>query len=110
MAHITNQDVLNILSESLIDANNYLMETTPDRFNRTVLNQIQNEIEIGKKEAQRRRYREPESRTYVHYAKFPLAIYEAIPADFRLELEALDITLYRKENMDTAMISIVYHF
>ena len=110
MAQITNQDVLNALSESLENANSYLMETAPDRFNRNLLNILQQEIELGKKAAQRHRYRDPDSRTYVYYADFPMAIYEAIPADFRLELEARNITLYRKEGIKTAIISIVYHF
>lgn len=107
---ITNQDIIRTLDADMTAANESLMETAPDRFNRTVLNLIQKEIKIGKAAAERDRHKDPDSRLYVHYAPFPLAVYEELSPSFMKELEVLDINLYRKENLTHAMIQIVYRF
>lgn len=110
MAHITNKDILNTLTEDMNQANQFLMETAPDRFNRNLLNKIQREIEIGKAAAQRHQHTDPDSRIYVHYSQFPLAIYQAMSADLLKELQDLNIVIYRKDNLNTAGIKIVFHF
>ena len=110
MALITNKDVLNTLAEDMNRANQVLTEAAPYRFNRNLLNMIQREIEIGKTAAQRNRHNDPDARLYVHYSQFPLAIYEAMSADFLKELQDLNITIFHKENLNTAGIKIVFHF
>ena len=110
MAHITNQDIINTLGADMTAANHSLMENAPDRFNRYVLNLLQAEIKTGKEIAQRERHKDPDSRLYVHYGKFPLAVYEGLTPSFLKELGALEIYIYRKENLNTANVRIVFRF
>ena len=110
MAQITTQDIIRTLEADMAAANDSLLETAPDRFNRTVMNLIQKEIKIGKEIAQREQHKEPDSRMYVHYGRIPLAIYKELSPSFLKELELIDIYLYRKDNLDTAMIKIVFRF
>lgn len=110
MAQITNQEVINTLAADMTAANNALMENAPDRFNRYVMNLLQAEIKTGKEIAQRERHKTPDSRLYVHYGQFPLAVYEGLTPSFLKELEVLDIYIYRKECMNTASVRIVFHF
>ena len=107
---ITTQDIIRTLDADMTAANNALLENAPDRFNRYVLNLIQAEIKIGKEIAQRERHKNPSSRLYVHYGKFPLAVYEGLSPAFLKELEILGIYIYRKENMNTSGIKITFHF
>ena len=107
---ITTQDIIKTLDADMTAANEALLENSPDRFNRYVLNLLQAEIKTGKEIAQRKRNKDPESRLYVHYSKFPLAVYEGLTPEFLKELELLDIFIYRKENLNTAGIRIVFRF
>lgn len=110
MALFTENDIIRTLDADMTAANEALLEGAPDRFNRSVMNQIQREIKIGKDIAQRERHKAPSSRIYVHYGQFPLELYEGLSSSFLKELESLDIKIYRKENRNTAGIQIVYRF
>lgn len=90
---ITTQDIIRTLDADMTAANDALMEGAPDRFNRSVMNQIQREIKIGKDIAQRERHKDPSSRIYVHYGQFPLELYNGLTPSFLKELEVLDITI-----------------
>lgn len=110
MAQITTQDIFDTVSREMAKANSILLETAPDRFNRNVLNLLQEEIRIGKEMALRDRHKNPDDRIYVYYGQFPLAVFEGMTPDFLEELKKRDITLYLKGNPTTANIRIVYRF
>ena len=110
MAQFTTQDIINTLQADMHAANEALLESSPDRFNRYVANLIQQEIKTGKEITLRERGKNPSSRMYVHHGRFPLEVYEGLTPSFLKELERMDIRIYRKDNMNTAGIQIVFRF
>lgn len=107
---IDTLDVLNSVHHSMDEANRYLTESPSDRFNRTVLKMIQDEIGNAKQAASHWKYMNPGSHSYTHTAHFPMVIYNELPENFLIQLESTSDICIFAENDDRAIIKIVLHF
>lgn len=107
---INTLDVITAVHHSLADANCYLTESPSDRFNRTVLEMIQQEIENSKQAASHWKYMNPSTHAYTHTAEFPMAIYNELSEEFLIQLEETSgISIYA-ESEKRAIIRIILHF
>lgn len=107
---INTLDVLNEVHRSMSEANHYLKESPSDRFNRTVLEMIQAEIESAKLAASHWKYMNPGSHMYTHTGSFSMAIYNELSENFLTQLEVVTgISIYSESNQ-RATIKIIFHF
>lgn len=107
---LENFDIIPEILCSMGEANSYLREEPLVRFNRTVLEMIQREIETGKLAASHWKYMHIGANAYIHTATFPFAIYKELPEDFLNQLEiSTDVSIYA-ESENRAIIRIIYHF
>lgn len=103
-------DVLTEVRRSMSEANLYLKESPADRFNRTVLEMIQTEIESAKLAASHWKYMNPGSHMYTHTNSFSMAIYNELSEDFLTQLEATTGVSIYSESDQRATIRIIFHF
>lgn len=106
---ISQKDVVLAVAKSMSEANSLLVESAPDRFNRYLLNLIQQEIRTGKEMALRERRFNSNSQEYVYRNKFPLALYEGMSPDFLRSLEVLDVYIWCEDERN-AKIKIIFRF
>ena len=107
---ITTQDVLVEVHKEMARANAELKLSSPDKFNRTVLELIKEEISIGEVEASNWKNLCQGSTEYTYSHKFPSAIFDNLSEDFILQLECSGIYLHKDIARDFAQIRIVFHF
>lgn len=107
---INTQDVICSVAQEMSKANAELQGASPDKFNRNLLDLLQEEIKKGKMSAMSWRYLCPGSHEYTYTGKFPVAIYEELSPDFLTQLESAGIYLSKNKELDNANIRIVFHF
>lgn len=107
---INTLDVLTTVHHSIADANYFLVESPADRFNRTLLDMIQKEIECAKMSALHWKYMNPGTHEYTYVGHFPIAIYNELSEDFLIQLEnTTGVSIYA-ESESKATIKITLHF
>lgn len=103
-------DVIHEVHASVANANTYLTTCPVDRFNRTVLKLINDEIACAKQAASHWKYLAPDSHMYTHTASFPMAIFNELSEDFLTQLEnSTDVSICADRN-NQAIIKIILHF
>lgn len=110
MNFINTQDVICSVAQEMFQANAELKLSAPDKFNRNLLELLQQEIKKGKMSAMSWRYLCPGSHEYTFVDPFPLAIYEELSPDFLIQLEDTGIYLSKNKELGNAQIRIVFHF
>lgn len=104
------KDILTDVSALMAEVNADLAGGDPYKFNRTVRDLVLRAIENGKTSASFWRYMNPGTHSYTATENFPKAIYENLSKDFLDQLEGLGISIYPREEADSAVIRVTYHF
>lgn len=107
---IDTNDVICSVTHEMSKANAELQGASPDKFNRNLLELLQQEIEKAKPAATYWKYMCPGSHEYTYTNTFPLAIYEELSPDFLVQLESAGIYLSKNKELGKANIRIVFHF
>lgn len=106
-----SQEFFFTVAQEMANANAELRKGSPQySSNCRALDFIRAEIANGKFAATNWKLLCPGSSTYTHTNNFPLDIFEEFTEENLLQLELSDIYIYKSNELNTAIIRIIFHF